>query len=99
RRTLSCFRLRSADRRWRDRFTGDMSLFDPQELTFLAAEHSPSPIEVRRGLEILARLRARRADGHLRALTETRVEQSFNERLFAEVFGYRTLFQHGAGGY
>jgi hypothetical protein len=32
-------------------------------------------------------------------LTETRVEQSFNERLFAEIFDYRTLYRHGAGEY
>jgi hypothetical protein len=41
----------------------------------------------------------RARDGTLSHLSETRVEQSFNERLFAELFDYRTLYRHGAGEY
>lgn len=44
-----------------------------------------------RKLGLLRRL----AHPELARLTETRVEQSFNEQLFAQVFGYRTLFSHG----
>lgn len=43
---------------------------------------------------MLARLRARADDGTLSALSETRVEQSWNEQIFARVLGYRTLFSH-----
>jgi hypothetical protein len=38
-------------------------------------------------------------EGFLEAIPETRLEQSFNERLFAELFGYRTLLRDGAGYY
>jgi hypothetical protein len=43
-------------------------------------------------LGVLRRLQHHATIGTLGALTETRIEQSFNEQLFAHVLGYRTLF-------
>ncbi len=51
------------------------------------------------GVETAERLLSRRADGTLQALSETRAEQSFNERLFSELFGYQTLLRSGKGAY
>ncbi len=62
-------------------------------------EHPLSYAECERKLGILRRLLRRQADGTIAALTETRIEQSFNEQLFAQFFDYRTLLQHGAGDY
>ncbi len=50
--------------------------------------------DLRSALAVLARLRARADDGTLATLSETRVEQSWNEQIFARVLGYRTLFSH-----
>ena len=76
-----------------------MSLFDPALLATHATIVAPSASECVRRLRVLDKLRRRRDDGSLGALVETRVEQSFNEQLFAEVFDYRTLFRDGAGSY
>jgi hypothetical protein len=45
-------------------------------------------------LALLRRLVARHVDGVLPGLRETRVEQSWNEQIFARVLGYQTLFSH-----
>jgi hypothetical protein len=76
-----------------------MSLFEANELAFLAAAHPLGAEDISRKLEVLGRLQARRADGLLTALCETAVEQTFNERLFAEVFDYATLLRDGKGDY
>lgn len=47
-------------------------------------------------LAMLARLQRRYVECRLPKESETRVEQSFNEQLFAKIFGYSTLFSHGA---
>jgi hypothetical protein len=75
------------------------ALFDVARLRLLALEQAPSDDECGHALTVLQHLIARRSDGTLAALSETRVEQSFNERLFAEVFGYRTLFRDGQAQY
>lgn len=62
-------------------------------------EHPLSYVECEQKLDVLRRLLRRQADGTIAALTETRIEQSFNEQLFAQFFDYRTLLQHGAGDY
>src|SRR3990170_7884734 len=65
-----------------------MTLFNPIKLELFAAEQGMSRASATRGLLALRKLMARRLDGFLGTLTETRVEQSFNERVFADVFGY-----------
>jgi len=76
-----------------------MALFDPSLLACHGTVVSPSEREAVRCLSVLDNLKRIRDDGTLYALSETRVEQSFNERLFAEVFGYRTLLRDGAAEY
>lgn len=75
------------------------TIFSEQELDVFALRMAPSEHDQEVALERLAVLRERDSRGDLRALTERRVEQSFNEKLFAEVFGYRTLLRDGAGHY
>ncbi len=74
-----------------------MPLFDPLRLELFATEHAPSYSDAKRAMLTLHQLVGRRLDGTLAALTETRVEQSFNERIFAEVFGYHSVLRAGAG--
>ncbi len=74
-----------------------MSLFDPIRLELFATEHAPSTVDAQQALLVLRRLIARRLDGSLTTLTETRVEQSFNERVFAEVFDYESVLRRGSG--
>jgi hypothetical protein len=74
-------------------------LFDPARLIAFAQEYSPPVSECVRKLEILGKLLERDRDGTLSVLGELRVEQSFNERILAELFDYRTLFRSGAGHY
>lgn len=50
-------------------------------------------------LGILRRLARQYIDCNLPKEVETRVEQSFNEQLFAKVFDYRTLLSHGGVPY
>jgi hypothetical protein len=45
-------------------------------------------------LELLRRLHRQYVTGTLPRYTETRVEQSWNEQIFAKVLGYRTQFSH-----
>src|SRR5206468_1893244 len=51
-------------------------------------------LRARDALDQLALLRRLRERHRTRAYCETRIEQSFNEQLFAQVFGYQTLFSH-----
>lgn len=74
-------------------------LFPREELDAFAASAAPSTAELVAAMERLRVLQARKLNGVLRPLGELNVEQSFNERVFAEVFGYRTLFRHGIGDY
>lgn len=74
-------------------------LFDREQLSSLVLEHGPSSQECAKAFVILEQLTRRRIDGTLASLCETRIEQSFNERLFSELFGYRTLLNNGAGSY
>jgi len=74
-------------------------LFDRLHIDALASELGPLDATATRALNILARLRDRYLDGTIPSLTESRVEQSFEEQLFAEVFGYRTLLRDGYGQY
>lgn len=76
-----------------------MHLFDPSLLASHATVVSPSTSECLARLTLLEHLRMRRDDGSLAALAETRVEQSFNERLFAEAFDYRTLLRDGGADF
>ncbi len=76
-----------------------MALFDPALLAAFATVVSPPSPDCVKRMAVLARLRERRDDGTLHALAETRVEQSFNEQLFAAVFDYRTLLQNGGARY
>jgi hypothetical protein len=76
----------------------DDLLFDASRLNRLAFE-AGFGVDPRTALVTLEKLLSRRADGTLAALCETRVEQSFNERLFSEVFGYQTLLRSGMGSY
>src|ERR1700733_13284150 len=45
-------------------------------------------------LALIRRLQRRYVECRLPKESESRVEQSFNEQLFARIFGYRTLFSH-----
>lgn len=72
-------------------------LFHASHLAHLGVELGFTSDELLYGLGVLDDLRARRADGSLARLSETRVEQSFNEQLFSKAFGYRTYLSHGAG--
>lgn len=47
-------------------------------------------------LGLIVRLQRRYVECRLPQESESRVEQSFNEQLFARVLGYRTLFSHDA---
>ncbi|MGM0578297.1 MAG: hypothetical protein ACQEXJ_21415 [Myxococcota bacterium] len=77
-----------------------MTLFaDQLALRAFSLDVGTSAEQLADKLEILERLHLRRRSGELADLTETRVEQSFNERLFSEVFDYRTLLRDGAGEY
>ena len=76
-----------------------MSLLDPVRLRHLAFEYPRTTADTANRLALIDRLTSRRSNGTLQVLTETRIEQSFNERLFADLLGYRTLFSHGGGDY
>ena len=71
-----------------------MRIFSPEKLWAFASE-ACHPDRVQTGLELQRQLCNRHVAGWLEDLTELRVEQSFNERLFAEIFDYRTLFRDG----
>lgn len=67
---------------------------DPAFLRALVARRRAT---VENAEEKIARLRRLELQKLFGELTETRVEQSFNEQLFAAILGYRTLFSHDAG--
>lgn len=79
---------------------GHAPIFEPAALRALAFETAPDDAECRAAVALIRGLLvARQQEGTLAAARETRVEQSFNERLFAELFDYRTLFRDGQGDY
>ena len=75
------------------------TVFPSALMRAFAFENAPAPGVFSQGMERLRRLRHRGADGSLRKLSETKVEQSFNERVFCKVFGYRSLFSSRGGPY
>lgn len=70
------------------------SLIDPSTLRILRAARAARE---RRAPEKLALLRRMERQTIFHELTEKRVEQSFNEQLFAFVLDYRTLLSHEPG--
>lgn len=66
-------------------------MYPRAELDTFAFGHSLGDDEVLRGLARLARLQHLYRSGYWSRLTESNVEQSFVERVFADVFGYATL--------
>jgi hypothetical protein len=76
-----------------------VQLFSAAQLRAYQFEHWLGAADCDRRLDLLRKLTLRRLDGTLAALSETKVEQSFNERLFAEIFDYRTLFRSGKARY
>ncbi|MCX4247517.1 hypothetical protein [Paraliomyxa miuraensis] len=76
-----------------------MPLFDPTKLRLLARQYELPRHEALKRLDWIAKLRQRRADGVLTTRREVRVEQSFNERLFCELFDYDSMFRTGRGFY
>lgn len=69
-------------------FTG---MYPRAELDTYAFGHSVGKNEVLRGLARLGRLQHLHRSGYWTRLTESNVEHSFVERVFADVFGYATL--------
>ncbi len=83
-----------------------MPLFEPERLAVFAMERASEitrslPLsgatnrlttETNRRLAVIETLRQRREAGVLTALSETKIEQSFNERVFSDVFDYPTMF-------
>lgn len=78
---------------------GPDMLIAPAQLRMYVFENALPLPACRPKLERLRGLHGRLLDGTLKRLPETRVEQSFNEHLFAEVFDYSTLLMHGASNY
>src|SRR5437899_1536169 len=77
-----------------------MHLFQDQlALKVFARSYARPPVSLSEAMTVLRILQRRRHEGFLDTVSETRIEQSFNERLFAELFGYRTLLRDGAGHY
>jgi hypothetical protein len=76
-----------------------LPLLSPIQMSHLVFESRLDRTRATEKLSRLRHLRDRTASGVLRALVETRIEQSFNEQLFAEVFEYTTLFRSGGGEY
>lgn len=66
-------------------------LYPRAELDTYAFGHSVGKDEVLGGLARLARLQHLHRSGYWSSLTESKVEQSFVERVFGDVFGYTTL--------
>jgi hypothetical protein len=75
------------------------SFFLPIRLRMLAFEHQVETEVCAEKLAVIKKLSMRIEDGTLAGLVETRAEQSFNERLFAEVFDYMTLLRDGVDAY
>ena len=74
-------------------------LFNPILLERLAFNRGFRAAQCEHTRQVFRKLLSRKADGSLAALSETRIEQSFNEQLFNAAFGYSTLLQTGAGAY
>jgi len=70
------------------------STINPSVLAILRARRRAREREADAKLAILRRLRRQMQTGLLPRYTETRVEQSWNEQLFARVLGYQTLLSH-----
>lgn len=68
------------------------ALFPRAELELLAFELEPSSEATLAALTRLMRLQSVWRSGAISALTESNLEQSFNEQVFAEVFGYASIF-------
>ncbi|MBV8757260.1 MAG: hypothetical protein JO257_08305, partial [Deltaproteobacteria bacterium] len=68
-----------------------MTLFPRAELDTFAFGQMLDDAEVLDGLQQLGRLQHLQRAGYWGSLTEQSVESSFVERVFADVFGYRTL--------
>lgn len=67
---------------------------DPSALRLQIARRLVRETQAVEKLDLLARLQRRYVECRLPKESETRVEQSFNEQLFAKIFGYETLFSH-----
>lgn len=74
-------------------------LFDPIVLRAYANELPVARAELAEKLALLRNLVVRLSSPAVLNSKETVVEQSFNERLFAELFDYQTLFRDGMGNY
>lgn len=68
-----------------------MAIFPRADLETYSFSVHVAGDEILRGLDVLGRLQHLHRVGHWGALTESNIEQSFVERVFADVFGYRTL--------
>jgi hypothetical protein len=71
------------------------SELDFSVLHALRAERRAAERRATAKLRVLRELRRHRVLGLLSKHSETRIEQSWNENLFAQVFGYRTMFSGG----
>lgn len=76
-----------------------MALFPREELELLAFQLEPSVEETLNALSQLLRLQSAHRTGALAALTESNLEQSFNEHVFAKVFGYESIFASASTDY
>ena len=74
-------------------------LFSEAQLRLFLSEHPLDADTCEKKLAILRILLRRKSDGTLAGLTEKRIEQSFNEQLFAQIFDYKTLLRDGEGEY
>jgi hypothetical protein len=72
------------------------TLLDTSAVHMMVARRLAREPNARQKLDLLGRLQRTYIECRLPRESETRVEQSFNEQLFAKVFGYRTLFSHDA---
>ena len=73
-----------------------MSIFPRADLETLGFAVVIDERHMLRGLDVLTRLQHLHRAGYWGTLSESNVEQSFVERVFADVFGYRTLLSAGA---
>jgi hypothetical protein len=67
---------------------------DSSALRLAVAQRLAKEARAEEKLALLQRLQRRYVECNLPRESETRVEQSFNEQLFAQVLGYRTLLSH-----
>lgn len=72
------------------------SRLDPSVLRLLRARRHATETHATEKLGLLRRLERQKV---IRDLPESRVEQSFNEQLFARILGYRTLLSHEGAGF